>query len=222
MADLYLHAKTMTVTIFEFLKEKEPATNEVLFAMTDLAVEKPNKISFARKYVGKGAWHTVCDGIKLYSWPTDSSNGVHIEDAPPGLMPSEFDYQVRFLMTAATLHHPEIYEVLLYMIDGARYAGIEAVNGIECHRLDLKFSHNQGDGQMWVDASGEPVLRKLVVLRMPTMDRTKPPRVGIFYYNAWTVGKKLPPDCFKFKRPKNSITGKPPSRKKQGASQSLP
>lgn len=69
------------------------------------------------------------------------------------------DYQVRFPLDA--LLRSDAAARMQKMVLGGYYAGVHAVDGIECHHLVLVG--DKADAQVWIDTGPTPVLRKLVL-----------------------------------------------------------
>jgi hypothetical protein len=75
------------------------------------------------------------------------------------------------------------------------YVGLHAVDGIPCHHLS--FEQATIDWQVWIDAGGDPLPRKLVIA-YKTEDEV--PQYSVTF-RKWNLAATLPDALFRFEPP---------------------
>jgi hypothetical protein len=87
------------------------------------------------------------------------------------------------------------HDALLSGIDSGRVVGTATVAGEKCHHL--AFRQDNVDWQIWIQAHGQPLPRKLVVVHKLLPE--SPKWSGTF--TTWELNPDLKPEHFKFEAP---------------------
>jgi hypothetical protein len=94
----------------------------------------------------------------------DEDHNVYVQIEDPGTIDDMMDLLLeRYGMTTplADLLSSDLYGVLMGKVETGEYVGLHYAGEIECHHL--AFTQEEIDWQIWVDAGGQPSLRKLVI-----------------------------------------------------------
>jgi hypothetical protein len=92
----------------------------------------------------------------------------------------------------------DVYERLMAGVQRGAYLGIHDVAGIACHHLS--FEQETIDWQLWIDAVGDPLPRKLVIA-YKTEDEVPQYAVTIL---AWNLNADVPDNLFRFEVPEGA------------------
>lgn len=95
----------------------------------------------------------------------------------------------------ADLASPVLYDHIIKDVRHSLYVGMHKVRGIPCHHLayDRKNEHIQ----LWVDAGGKPLLRKVVISRK----KQEGSPVWAAYLSDWNTAASLEESLFEFNAP---------------------
>jgi len=114
-------------------------------------------------------------------------------DIEGALEKAHTDFNLRVALTDLT--SPRLYELLAKHLPGARNVGLEKVRGSSCHHL--VFDEKNVKLQLWVDAGGKPLPRKVVI----TEKAAPQPLQWTALLDAWKTSPKLDDSLFVFAVP---------------------
>ena len=177
-----------------------------------IAAQRPNKISFVASGPDKQMQASlVSDGTKIYTCIAGLKQYV-AKDAP-----ADFDVMLDGKdagMSTAMMRGLFIdmllqgnpYDLIVKDIDSLKAAGTEDLDGVKCHHL--KFTQEQVNLDLWVEAATQPVVRKLVVdmsqaaaaSRGGTLSKDFKMEMTVAFAN-WSVNQELPAGAFTFTPP---------------------
>jgi hypothetical protein len=106
------------------------------------------------------------------------------------------DFGLRVALT--DLASPKLCDLIEKRIKHALYVGLHKVRGVPCHHLSLDSEAAQL--QVWVDAGGQPVPRKIVI----TQKRLSGSPQWIAYLYDWSFSPQLPDELFAFTPPQGA------------------
>jgi len=127
----------------------------------ELTVERPSKVRFDIHGDQKNG-RLVFDGSNVTLYYSDAN--AYASRAFKGSVSDMLEMmktEYGLLMPGADVLSPNMGERILAKTDRVEYLGIHLAAGRPCHHLVL--SNELVDGQIWVDAEGDPVLRKFII-----------------------------------------------------------
>jgi hypothetical protein len=204
-ADQYLKAmsgylaglKTYTFQVEEFFDEVQDDGQKIqLGNQRHMSVSRPDKV-FG---VDKG---DTADSFFYYDGKTvtvyDRGQKTYATEKVPGTIDAMLDdLHDRFdtHQTLADFLFTDPYKVFTEHVQSGTYVGLHRVGKLKCHHL--AFRQKILDWQIWIDASDQPLPRKLVITFKREADQ--PQYTALIH--CWDVDPKLSDDLFEFKAPK--------------------
>lgn len=175
-----------------------------------LSFVRPDKLAYKIKS-GLAGSNVFCDGDKIRIY-TPSSGAYSEERAPENLaeFPLETNSDGVPVVKIFISEDPE--KEILNGVLNAEYAGIQNIDGADCHHI--KFKQVEVDWDMWVLKGDKPLVHKIVpdfnklmkrsaeadlFKRTPILDNMEY-CIGISFRN-WNTEREIPDDEFKFSRP---------------------
>jgi hypothetical protein len=123
--------------------------------------------------------------------------------------------QTGVVVPLADFVYLDVYDRLMAGVQRGVYLGIHDVEGLPCHHLS--FEQETIDWQLWIDAVGDPLPRKLVIA-YKTEDEVPQYAVTIV---AWNLNAEVPDDVFRFEPPEGAervelpVLAQPPVEEQQ-------
>lgn len=115
-------------------------------------------------------------------------------DVPPdieaALAKAHEDFNLRVALT--DLASPKLYDHLSAGLANSRNLGIDKVRGVSCHHLAV--DRKDGQVQLWIDAGGKPLPRKVVITEKNSPGSPQ----WTAYLGEWNVSPGLDDSLFAF------------------------
>ena len=195
MSDFLTSALSFGFTAHELIDQVEEDQRIQYSNSRSMLVRRPNRI-FTEAYgdlVNRSVWY---DG-KSFTLLDHAFNSYIQSPAPDSIdaLLDEMEAQLEVVVPLGEMLSEDVYQALKPQIPQARYLGLHQVRGVECHHMI--FTQKDLDWQLWVQASGTPVPRKLVIVY-----KQEP---GIPQYAAilseWDFTVATPDELFEFHPP---------------------
>jgi len=163
-----------------------------------VAVERPNHLAAdaTGDTLNRAAWY---DGRTVTV--LDKEHNVYASIEAPGTIDATFDTltdEYGVVLPLADLLYSDPYAVLMAGVTYGRYLGIHQAAGVACHHL--AFSQDTIEWQIWIDASDEPLPRKLVISYV--QEPGEPQYSAVI--RRWTLDAKVPEGLFTFEAPEGA------------------
>lgn len=162
---------------------------------TEIAAVRPDRLC-AKTNGDDGAWGAWYDGKTLTLLARGPN--TYATEQVPGRIGEMLDYMVDkydLVMPMADLLVPDVRESLLANVEEGVYMGIRSVGDRKCHHL--LFRQENIDWQIWIDADGQPLPRKLVITYK--LEPGQPQYVATF--DDWNLSPTIPAETFTFSAP---------------------
>lgn len=123
--------------------------------------------------------------------------------------------QTGVVVPLADFIYIDVYDRLMGGVQRGVYLGIHDVEGLPCHHLS--FEQETIDWQLWIDAVGDPLPRKLVIA-YKTEDEVPQYEATIV---AWNLNVDVPDEVFRFEPPEGAervelpVLAQPPVQEQQ-------
>jgi hypothetical protein len=198
MSDFLTSAQSFGFTAHELIDQVEEDQRIQYSNSRSMLVRRPNRI-FTEAYgdlVNRSVWY---DG-KSFTLLDHAFNSYIQSPAPASIdaLLDEMEAQLEVVVPLGEMLSEDVYQALKLQIPQARYLGLHQVRGIECHHMI--FTQKDLDWQLWVEANGTPVPRKLVIVY-----KQEP---GIPQYAAvlseWDFTVATPDELFEFHPPEGA------------------
>ncbi|MBW7909564.1 MAG: DUF2092 domain-containing protein [Kiritimatiellae bacterium] len=207
VCDFFQKAESFSADIAASTAIRQEGMSQIFEANSTLAVARPNRISlrFTGGFKASGM-ECISDGTNL--WLYLPALGKYTQSRAPGLLqevvesPNESAmFMGRGLPVVGSLIAGDPYEQMMEGVTEVTHLGREAVDGAECHHL--RFTQEQFDWELWVDAGETPIVRKLVMDMSKAYRDTGKDRMmkTTYSYTNWSVGQPIPDDVFRFDPP---------------------
>ncbi len=168
LADFFMKAKTVEVREQLVVHVKMQGMDNKMTATRTLVAEKPNHIA-VRTEGGMMGVNLVSDGEKLFTYVPAMK--TYTEQAAPGSISEIMSDPMMMGMLGSSgpfvLHllADNPYEQLMEGVTESKNLGRETLDGVDVHHL--QFKQEQFDWEMWINAHGDPLIRRV------SMDMTK-------------------------------------------------
>ena len=198
MSDFLTSAQSFRFTAHELIDQVEEDQRIQYSNSRSMLVRRPNRI-FTEAYgdlVNRSVWY---DG-KSFTLLDHTFNSYIQSPAPDSIdaLLDEMEAQLEVVVPLGEMLSEDVYQALKPQIPQARYLGLHQVRGVECHHMI--FTQRDLDWQLWVEANGTPVPRKLVIVY-----KQEP---GIPQYAAvlseWDFTVATPDELFEFHPPEGA------------------
>jgi hypothetical protein len=168
-------------------------------AAMDTAIERPDHlaISYKSDLGAKEIWY---DGKTLTIY--DPAHRAYASTAAPDSIDAMLRQVAEEKHLSIPLENLDLNnpcERAYRDVQRAKYVGVNDVGGVDCDHL--AFSQQEADWQLWVDHSGKPLPRKIVITykHLPA----QPQWAAVF--SNWGLNRTLPASLFQPKIPKGVI-----------------
>lgn len=162
-----------------------------------LAVSRPNKLRAERHGLR-------LDQVFYYDGETLTLHNPHDEVYATEPAPGTIDEMLHFARDSlgvtgpfADLVYSNAFSLLMYEVTLAKVIGKVMIGGVQCHHL--LFSRPGVDFQMWVAASGPPLLLKYAIT-----DTSTPTLLGYVWDLKWNVDPAVSDASFTFVAPEGA------------------
>jgi thiol-disulfide isomerase/thioredoxin len=210
VSEFYRGLKSLKVDATMSVLVQSPGMKQEMTAKYVIAAQRPNKISLAASG-GQMDASLTCDGTKVYTYIAALKQYL-VKDAPADFdaMFSGEDAAMNAMLMQGLfidmLLRSNPYDLIMENVDSLRAAGTEDVAGVKCHHL--KFTQEQVNLELWVEAAPQPVVRKLVMdmseamaaAHGETASKDLKMEMTVTFTN-WAVDPALPADTFAFTPP---------------------
>jgi peroxiredoxin len=165
--ELYRRARTLQVTSEMTMHMQAQGMDNRTTTNVSFVIQKPNRIA-TRSQGGMVGVELISDGTKLYTY-VPMMQAYTENDAPASLdelaRSGMLGMGMGGGMFALRLVGEDPYKAIMEGVTSVTYAGTEQLNGVQMHRL--KFTQEQFDWDLWVQAQGDPLIHQV------SMDMTK-------------------------------------------------
>jgi len=202
-ADFFKKAKSIVVEV-DRSQKIGPATMQIT---TTVAFQRPNRLAVHPKGTMPGI-DLVSDGKTMFvSMPA-------VKKYTEGEAPATIDALTGDPFAGAALQFTMIgelcaadpYAKLMEGVKTATYAGQETLDGAKTHHL--KFTQDQFDGEMWVAADGDPIVRRVVIdltkslANSPLAAQFKNQKMEMIQnFKGWQIDRGVDEKSFAFQPP---------------------
>ena len=196
MGDLMAGAKAMFCRVQALIDRQQDTGQLVQFSRTtEITAVRPDRL-YAKTIADDGAWAAWYDG-KTLTLLARGPNTYATEQVPGriGEMLDTMADKYDLVMPMADLLVPDVRESLLANVDAGFYMGIRSVGDRKCHHL--LFRQENIDWQIWIDADGQPLPRKLVITYK--LEPGQPQYVATF--DDWNLSPTVSAETFAFSAP---------------------
>ncbi len=161
MSDYLAGQKTISLTFDSSLEVITPQMEKVQFASSGtLLMHRPNEIKATR--TGGYADVEMFFNGKTLTVYGKNINGYTQLDAPGSVDQLIDTLRERgWALPGADLLLGDIYGTMMADVIESKHIGLGVVGGVECNHL--AFRNQDVDWQLWVEAGGKPIPRKLVI-----------------------------------------------------------
>lgn len=206
VAEFYRQVPGFHVDFTLTFEIRGPAGNEKMSAESSVVAQRPNRIAMRQKQGAQGV-DVICDGKELYLYVPALSQYTQAK-APKSFGELGKDPVIAGfsgggpLVLALLNDNPQ--QALMAGVKSASYAGRQAVDGVQAHHV--KFTQEEFDWEVWVDAGKEPlVLRQVVDMTKALEAAGQVPKGSKLLrtetYKNWRLGAKPSSEAFVFKAP---------------------
>ncbi len=207
LSDYYRGLKSLKVDIVVSLSVRAEGITQDSETTYRLAVEKPNKLSMR---MGEGAvgGAIVSDGTKVYTHAS-AVNAYTVSDAPANLDPLSEQGALDDLFVGCLIEE-EPYGSIMEGVKGAKYLGVEEIDGARCHHLS--FVQEEFDWELWVEDRPQPLMRKVISDMSRALSEagargtegTSAKATVTLSFKNWVTDRPLPADTFTFTPPEGA------------------
>ena len=203
-AEFFKNAKSIAVDV-DRSRKMGRMTMEIT---TSIAFQRPNRLAVRHKGTTPGI-DLVTDGktmfisvaaVKKY---TEAEAPATIDAAPMG---DPIAASAMQFMMIGELCSADPYAKLMDGVTTATYVGQETIEGAKTHHL--KFAQDQLDWEMWVDADGDPTVRRVVVdltksvANSPLAEQFKNQKMEMIQnFKGWQTDRGIDEKSFAFQPP---------------------
>jgi|GEM_PF-165160 len=212
VADFYKGAGQIEVHEENTMQIKMQGMNNNITTERMMAADKPGRFAIRTKS-GMMAFDIVSDGTTLFSSLSQTKQYTEA-DAPesldelvmhPLLMAMESGGGVFTIHLVAD----DPYERLMNGVTLSEYAGVEMLQGIEVHHLS--FTQEELDWDIWVAASGAPLIHKVSVDLAKTLKAAgnqfqgqDVSMIAVSRYTDWRIDQPINEEAFVFTPPEGA------------------
>jgi hypothetical protein len=189
-------AQAISCRVQALIDKPQDTGQLVQFSRTsEITAVRPDRLC-AKTNGDDGAWAAWYDGKTLTLLARGPN--TYATEQVPGRIGEMLDYMVDkydMVMPMADLLVPDVRESLLANVEEGVYMGIHSVGDRKCHHL--LFRQENIDWQIWIDADGQPLPRKLVITYK--QEPGQPQYVATF--DDWNLSPTIPAETFTFSAP---------------------
>lgn len=206
VADFYKKVKSLAVDIE---REQKMGALSVKLPMT-VAFERPNRIAL-RMENGPSDFTFVSDGKKMFmsiaalKRYTENNAPASLDEL--GMNPIIAGLLNGTLITELCADNP--YAKLMEGVTGAKYAGIDMIDGVKVHHL--AFVQEQFDWEIWIPVAGDPTICRMsadlskTMANLPGGGELKNQKFEMIQnFKNWRVNPSLDAKTFTFEPPKDA------------------
>ena len=198
MSDFLTSAQSFGFTAHDLIDEVEEGRRIQYSNSRSVVVRRPNRVA-GEAYgdlVNRSFWY---DGESFTMLDGESNTYLQVP-APDNIdaLLDEIAERLEIIVPLSDMLSENVYQVLTRQIRQASYLGLHQVRGIECHHLI--FTQDDLDWQLWVEASGTPVPRKIVIVYK--QEPGIPQYAAVF--SEWDFNVATPDELFEFSRPEGA------------------
>ncbi len=198
MSDFLASTQSFGFTAHELIDEVEEGQRIQYSNSRSMLVRRPDRIATEAygDLVNRSVWY---DGKSFTLLDREFNTYIQVP-APNSIdaLLDEIEEQLEVVIPLGEVLSEDVYQALTPQIRQAQYLGLHQVRGIECHHII--FTQDDLDWQLWVEASGTPVPRKIVIVY-----KQEP---GIPQYSAviseWDFTVATTDELFEFRPPEGA------------------
>ena len=203
IADFYHNAASFTVGIQLYRIHLAPAVKNERWVRYDVAVQRPNKVSFILKDGGDITYAWVCDGARVQTYM--ASLGKYTSRKAPASM-DELSKQEEVELIKGTLESnlflnllmkDNPYEAMLNEVQSGKYIGSESQGGSKLDRM--QFTADKAKWDLCVQDGPQPLVRMFLPAEPTEPEGTS--TVVTITFDRWTVNNPVPDERFRFVPP---------------------
>jgi hypothetical protein len=163
-----------------------------------VAVERPNHLAadVTGDTLNRASWYDGHTATVL-----DKEHDVYATIDAPATIDATLDKlqdEYGVVLPLADILYSDPYAVLMAGVTYGRYLGIHLAAGVPCHHL--AFSQETIEWQIWIDAGGTPLPRKLVI---SYVDEPGEPQYSVVI-RRWNLEAPVPAGLFTFVAPQGA------------------
>ncbi|HZW33807.1 MAG TPA: DUF2092 domain-containing protein [Isosphaeraceae bacterium] len=205
--DFYKKVKSFAVDV-ERTQKMGAITMKTTIA---IAVQRPNRFAIRTKGGGPAGIDVVSDGKTLCVsiTPLQKYTEGEAPDSVEGLGNDPIVQGILQGLMIGELCADDPYAKLMEGVKTATNAGQETLDGVKTHHL--KFTQDQFDWEMWIAASGEPLIRRIVVdltkglANSPLAQQFKNQKLDLTQdFKDWRIDQSVDEKSFAFEPPKGA------------------
>lgn len=199
MSDLLAGARSLALEAEEVYDEvPEHAPRRQLANRRHVAMRRPDRLvgDATGDALNRSFWY---DGREFSV--LDKEQFTYATAAVPATIDEALDTvfeQTGVVVPLADFVYADVYDRLMAGVLRGTYLGIHDVEGLPCHHLS--FEQETIDWQLWIDAAGPPLPRKLVIA-YKTEDEV--PQYAVTIVN-WNLNAEVPEELFRFTPPEGA------------------
>ncbi|MBM3334060.1 DUF2092 domain-containing protein [Candidatus Sumerlaeota bacterium] len=212
VAAYYSALKSFRVEIVSSMNMEAEGMKQQMESKSSAALVKPNKIALVLES-GMMGLTLVCDGQKVYTY-LPMMKKYTVADAQADFDALFGSEQTRMELGQSAflpnlLSH-NAYEMIMEGVTGLKYAGLEEIEKVKCHRLS--FTQEEFDWDLWVQDSSEPLVMKVVTDMSKSIEAARESVPGlksmkmqmVIQYRNWAPNVAIPEETFRFTPPKDA------------------
>lgn len=170
-----------------------------------IAAARPNRVS-VNLTKGMNGLTVVSDGKQIFVY-IPMFKKYTVEEAPATLneMFSEGAGSMLSSVFASTFMLDDPYGEMMSGVTSGSYVDTEEIDGAPCHHL--KYTQEEFDWEMWVDAGERPLVRRVVPDYAKRIAESGMPGMKMSFvvnYTQWEINPEIPDSAFTFTAPEGA------------------